>query len=291
MLITVFTPTYNRAHLLERLYISLCDQSYKNFEWIIVDDGSKDNTETIVKKFVNENKINIRYCKQINSGKHIAVNKGIDLANGELFFIVDSDDKLPNNSLQILHERYLPLQNDPTIAGISGRKAYFNHKIIGSSMDQDIICSSLDFRFKYKMNGDMSEVFKTSVLKNYKFPTTEEKFCPEALIFNRISHNFKLLWFTEITYLVEYLDDGLTAKIFHIRKNSPINSSLYYKELSESNISFSQKCKAIINYWRFAIYNKKESLGSKFFKINTLISVLLIPIIIGVILYDNYKRN
>ena len=280
MLITIFTPTYNRAHLLDRLYFSLCNQNFTDFEWVIVDDGSKDNTDSIVEKFISEKKIIIQYYKQKNSGKHIAINKGVDLANGELFFIVDSDDKLPDNSLQIISNRYLPLQNNPVIAGVSGRKAYFDNNIIGSSMDQDITCSSLDFRFKYKMKGDMSEVFKTSVLRKYKFPTTQEKFCPEALIFNRIGQEFKLLWFPEITYLVEYLADGLSAKTFNIRKCSPINSSLYYEELSKSNIPFIQKCKAVINYWRFAFYNKKASLGSKFLKINILISLLLIPFII-----------
>ncbi|SHM64016.1 Glycosyltransferase involved in cell wall bisynthesis [Chryseobacterium carnipullorum] len=291
MLITIFTPTYNRSHLLERLYSSLCNQSFTKFEWLIVDDGSKDDTEIIVEKFINENKISIRYYKQINSGKHIAINKGVDLAIGELFFIVDSDDKLPENSLQIINERYLPLRNDYTIAGVSGRKAYFDYNIIGNKMDKDLICNSFDFRFKFKMNGDMSEVFRTSVLKEYKFPVTKEKFCPEALVFNRIGQDCKFLWFEDITYLVEYLNDGLTARTFDIRKNSPINSTLYYMELSKFNIPFVQKCKAIINYWRFSIYNKKDNLKSKISKINAFISFLLLPFIVGIILYDHYSRK
>lgn len=92
---------------------------------------------------------------------------------------MDSDDKLPENSLQIINERYLPLRNDYTIAGVSGRKAYFDYNIIGNKMDKDLICNSFDFRFKFKMNGDMSEVFRTSVLKEYKFPVTKKNFAPK----------------------------------------------------------------------------------------------------------------
>ncbi|MGC9064033.1 MAG: glycosyltransferase family A protein, partial [bacterium] len=98
--ITLFTPTYNREKLLSRLYESIKRQSFSNFEWIIVDDGSTDNTEQIVESWLKESTFDIRYFYQQNSGKHIAINKGVREARGELFFIIDSDDWLGDDSLQ-----------------------------------------------------------------------------------------------------------------------------------------------------------------------------------------------
>ncbi len=102
MKITIFTATFNRAYIIKNLYDSLVGQRYVNFEWIIVDDGSTDTTEEIVQTFIKDDKIAIQYIKQSNKGKHFAINKGVSLASGELFFIVDSDDKLPENSLELI---------------------------------------------------------------------------------------------------------------------------------------------------------------------------------------------
>ena len=99
--ITVFTPTYNRAYTLERLYKSLLNQTSYDFEWLIVDDGSTDNTSELIKSFQNNQLFDVRYYKQGNGGKHVAINKGVELAEGELFFIVDSDDYLTDDAIAI----------------------------------------------------------------------------------------------------------------------------------------------------------------------------------------------
>ncbi|MFT0647270.1 glycosyltransferase family A protein [Bacteroides thetaiotaomicron] len=99
-MVTVFTPTYNRAYILNDLYQSLCRQTCRKFEWLIVDDGSTDNTEGLVASWLDEGKMSLRYIKQPNGGKHRAINKGIQEANGDLFFIVDSDDYLAKNAIE-----------------------------------------------------------------------------------------------------------------------------------------------------------------------------------------------
>lgn len=101
-MITVFTPTYNRENTLARLYESLKEQTYKDFEWLIVDDGSTDSTSSLIQKFQEENIIQIRYYYTSNGGKHRAINFGVKKANGELFFIVDSDDYVMPNVLEII---------------------------------------------------------------------------------------------------------------------------------------------------------------------------------------------
>lgn len=291
MLLTIFTPTYNRAHLLPDLYASLLKNKYIAFEWIIVDDGSIDSTEELINGYIKEEKLNIKYFKNINSGKHIAINKGVDLANGELFFIVDSDDVLPEGSLEIILKNYEIIKENDKIAGLVGRRGDKQGNVIGDDKKYSkLICSALDFRFKKRIKGDMAEVFKTNILKKYPFPKFEgEKFCTEALIWNRIAQNYDMLWLNQITYTGEYLADGLSANVFKIRKNSPKATTLYYSELSKQQIPVVQKIKAISNYWRFSIYLNK-SFKDKITKVSFVQSVISIPLVFILLCRDIIRK-
>lgn len=164
-MITVFTPTYNRGKLLSRLYKSLLEQTFRDFEWLIVDDGSSDDTESIVKELMDEGKLQIRYFKRENGGKHRAINKGVGLAKGELFFIVDSDDYLLENSLQLVWNYASDIMQDESFAGVAGSKCNPDGRKIGSPAKYNILdTDSVSYREKYKMKGDEAEVFKTDVL-------------------------------------------------------------------------------------------------------------------------------
>lgn len=253
MTITIFTPTYNRAYILPALYESLCYQTCKDFEWIIVDDGSTDNTEKLVKSWLSELIFPIHYIRQKNGGKHRAINRGVQEANGELFFIVDSDDILPSDSVERIINQYASIKGDASFGGVCGLKAYFNGEKVGGECDFGLLdCTSIDFRFKLNMRGDMAEVIRTSVLKEFPFPEIDnEKFCPEALVFNRIALKYKLRYFYERIYLCEYLEDGLTASIVKIRMNSPIASCICYEEQAALQVPFKIKLRSAINYWRF----------------------------------------
>jgi glycosyltransferase involved in cell wall biosynthesis len=289
VLLTVFTPTFNRSELLNNLYFSLQNKTCKNFEWIIVDDGSIDNTQKIVSGFIEQNNdFKITYVKQENQGKHISINKGVELATGELFFVVDSDDILTSDSIQLIQQKYEIVKDNSSIAGVVGRKAYFNGDLIGSDINyDDMICSSIDFRFKYNIQGDMAEVFKTSILKKYPFPKYEnERFCTESLIYNRIAKDYNMLWFSKKVYLAEYLPDGLSAKVVKIRMTSPIAAMITYAELSKLKIPLIQKIKANINFWRFS-FNSNYSLLQKTKLISLILSVLGYPL--GYILYTKDK--
>lgn len=258
MMITVFTPTYNRAHLLHDVYDSLVEQTFTDFEWVVVDDGSKDDTPAVIQGFIDEGKINIRFFSQQNGGKHRAINHGVKEAKGEMFFILDSDDVLPNNSLAIVAEEYNKVKGDESFGGVCGLDAFKNGNIIGSGLSHDCIdCSSLDIRYKYGVTGDMKEVFRTDVLREFPFPEIEgERFCPEDLDWNRIAEKYKLHFFNKVIYIGEYQRDGLTANIVKIRMRSPITSMTYYSELILLDIPFVQKIKGAINYWRFRFCSK-----------------------------------
>lgn len=252
-LITIFTPTYNRAYILPQLYKSLTEQSFKNFEWIVVDDGSSDGTKALFDKWQKEASFPVIYKKVENGGKHRAINKGVKLANGELFFIVDSDDRLIPETLNFIANEYNSIKDDNRFCGLAGSRGTLQgHRIGGYFPPCPIDCSCIDFRIKYKIKGDMAEVFKTAILRQYPFPEYEgEKFCPEALIWNRIGLKYLMRFFPDITYITEYLPDGLTASIIRLRHQSPMASMLYYSEYTQLPISFTSRLKGAINYWRF----------------------------------------
>ncbi|WP_438965814.1 glycosyltransferase family 2 protein [Flavobacterium sp.] len=291
MKISVFTPTYNRANLLINVYESLLNQSYQNFEWIVVDDGSNDNTNSVIESYIKENKIKINYFLQKNKGKHFAINKGVSIANGELFFILDSDDELPMNALELVSIKYDKIRNNSKIGGIAGRRNYKDGSIVGNKTFEELISNSIDIRYKYNIKGDLVEVFKTAILKENLFPEIlNEKFCPEALVWNRIAQKYDLYFFNQGIYTTQYLPDGLTSKIVKIRMTSPIASMLTYSELASYNIPLHQKVRATINFWRFS-FNSNLDFIKKIKMINVLYSILCFPLGLFLFIKDKIQQK
>jgi glycosyltransferase involved in cell wall biosynthesis len=289
MMITVFTPTYNRLILLERLYESLCKQTYTDFEWVIVDDGSTDGTDNKVEKWIAENKLTINYFKQINGGKHRAINKGVTLSKGKLFFIVDSDDFLMPESLTVIINKYIFAKNRYKVSGVAGRRQYDNGKIVGNNNFSELVTNSLDIRYKHNVTGDLVEVYELEKLKEFPFPEIEnEKFCPEALIWNRLAVKNNLFFFNQGIYITEYLEGGLTANIVKIRKLSPNASMLHYAELEQYIIPRIEKIKANINFWRFS-FNASYSIGANSAKVSVINSIIGFPLGLMMYLKDRNK--
>ncbi|MCD8283914.1 MAG: glycosyltransferase family 2 protein [Opitutae bacterium] len=255
MLFTVFTPAYNRAYIIGKLYESLCTQTLRDFEWLVVDDGSTDNTSQLIAEFSRQNKIAIRYIRQENGGKHRAINRGVKEARGELFFIVDSDDYLTNNALERLAFHYGEVKGDPSFCGVSGLRKFPDGRKIGGEENWKILdCTSLEFRYKFNSRGDAAEAYKRSVLKEFPFPEFPgERFCAESLVWNRIAQKFKLRYFYEKIYVCEYRNDGLTASSVRLRRSSPTYSTTIYSELlCFRGVPVKIKLRSAINFWRFA---------------------------------------
>lgn len=238
MKITVCTPTYNRGYLLDKLYNSLKIQKFKDFEWLIVNDGSTDNTEEIVNKYINENKININYINKKNGGKHTALNIGIDNARGELFWIVDSDDFIVENALETIWSWWQQIDNKKEFAGVSGLRGHNNKSVIGSYTDDEYLDADyLEYRYKYKIKGDKAEVYRTDILRMNKFPEFKgEKYVTEATVWNRIANQgYKIRWYNKIIYICEYLQGGLTNTSDANIIKSWNGTTLYYKEIINNN--------------------------------------------------------
>lgn len=251
MKVTVFTPTYNRSATLPRLYKSLKSQKSKNFEWIVVDDGSTDSTEKLIKQWQRKKeRFDIIYKKQTNGGKHRAINTGLKLARGEMFFIVDSDDYIRDNAIEWIINEEAKIQKQ-NFAGLAGHLEKEDGSAIGSTISGDYIDATSLERKKYHIDGDKAEVFYTDVLRKFPFPEIDgEKFMSEAVVWNRIAAaGYKIRWINKGIYVGEYRADGLTNSIAEHHKNSPIGYTLYIKELIHyPQISFVQKLNAIGSY-------------------------------------------
>ena len=253
-MITILTPTFNRAHLLPRLFESLTHQTDFNFEWLVMDDGSTDGTSDLFagKTFLSA-PFPIRYYRQKNGGKHRALNAGVKQAKGNFIFIADSDDWLLPQSVAIVGQHASAIADDNTFAGVAGLDVFDDERIVGTGLPQDIIdCNAMDIRYRYHVDGDLKEVFKTTVLQEFPFPEIQdEKFCPEQLVWFRIAQKYKLRYFNTPIYVAEYQPNGITASIIRVRMLAPQATCMMYAEMLAYKIPFKEKIKAAINFWRF----------------------------------------
>lgn len=216
-LITVFTPTYNRAYILNNLYESLKRQTSKSFEWIIVDDGSVDMTESLVSEWLkNDNLFPIKYVKKVNEGKHIAINVGVEQAKGDWFLIVDSDDYLYDDAIEKVIKWTHDIKNDD-IAAVSGTRNFKDGSVIGAHIkfDDGFVDCKNNERNKFGLTGDKAEVYKTEVLKKFPFPKFEnEKFLSEGAVWDLIAYKgYMIRWYNQPLIVCGYLEDGLTSKL------------------------------------------------------------------------------
>lgn len=216
-MVSIFTPTYNRAYILPVLYESLKRQTCRDFEWIIVDDGSTDNTEELVASWEKDkNDFPIIYRKQKNGGKHTAINYGVTLASYEWFFIVDSDDYLRDDAVEKVCE-WTKEKLPQDIAAVSGTRCFKNMVTIGgqTKFNGEYCDCKNNERKKYGLLGDKAEVYRTEILKKYPFPVFEgEKFLSECAVWDKIAlEGYKIRWYDYPLMVCEYLEDGLTAKV------------------------------------------------------------------------------
>lgn len=216
--ISVFTPTYNRGYIIGKLYLSLQKQTFRDFEWIVVDDGSIDNTEELFRSWCKEGKISIRYYKTQNGGKHRAINRGLDEAEGEIFFTVDSDDQLTVDALSKIDIWFSEIEGIENIVGVVANKGYTETKTVNAHFAEKYIDAKLSDMPKYEENqkkvlsGEKAIAFYTDFHRRYKFPQFPgENFMTEAVVYNRMAHDgYKMRFFNDIIYLFEYHEDGLT---------------------------------------------------------------------------------
>ncbi|PBC74236.1 glycosyltransferase family A protein [Fibrobacter intestinalis] len=264
--ITIFTPTYNRRHLIDNLYQSLLQQSEKNFEWLVVDDGSSDDTEQYFSGLLSKPQpFPIQYIKQENGGKHRAINRGVKKANGELFFIVDSDDYLIDKAIEKINQWIVMLDNSHKWAGVSGLKGYSEQKNVGQHPSTSFVDAKNTERRKFHLEGDKAEIYFTDVLRKYPFPEISgEKFISEEIVWNAIAREgYYLRWFNEIIYICSYLDGGLTKDSSKDERN-PQGRLLWARgQLESFPDDWRKRFSAIAIYYNAVHKNKPISVIAK----------------------------
>lgn len=238
MKFTIATATYNRANVLHRVYDSLNSQTCKDFEWIIVDDGSTDTTADVVEKWKDDAEYPIRYYYQENSGKHMAINLAVEHAEGELFVIADSDDSFKPESLQLLlhYWEIIPQEMRSQFRGVTCRSYDpLTKNAIGKDFPQkfhDIL--GIDSIFKYHYDFDMWGFNRTDVMKEFPFPNTRGEglaFYPESIIWNRMGMKYKVRFVNDT--LLAYYKDQSNATTVKKRNKSKENIHLWTHYINE----------------------------------------------------------
>lgn len=256
MLITVLTPSYNRSYILGRLYESLKNQTSSNFEWMIIDDGSHDDTKKIVNRFKEENRIKISYIFQKNGGKHRALNNGIKRINSRLTFIVDSDDYLSNDAIETIEFYDKKYSNRTDLCGFSFLRSYPDGKVNGPQYRQyEFEGNYIKDRINNHNGGDKAEVFYTEKLKEFPFFESEgENFLVESYVWFQLGLLYNTIYINKAIYYGDYLKDGLTKNIYKVRYKNPLGMIETYKLMCNSNrLNLDIRCKIIIKY---IAYNK-----------------------------------
>ncbi|MBQ7522886.1 MAG: glycosyltransferase family 2 protein [Clostridia bacterium] len=296
MELTIFTPLYNRADIVERLYLSLRKQNVKEFEWLVIDDGSKDNAEMKFSEWEKrDNGFEMRYFKTENGGKHRAINKAVKMAKGRMFFIVDSDDWLPENAVEKIFEIDSSIKDKSGFAGFSGIRRTPEGKLIGTTFEGNYVDVNSLERDRYGITGDKSEVFYLDVLKSYPFPEIEhENFITEDIVWSRMAHDgYKIRWTNEEIYLGDYLEGGLTMQGRDIFIRNPIGYTMYVRQIAD----FKQMDrKERYHYYYYCYDDLKDTLG--LFKSAKLLQAS--AVILGLkaikmnskqLLYNIFKKN
>lgn len=252
-MITVFTPTYNRAYCLPRLYESLKKQDSKDFEWLIIDDGSTDETPLLVSKWSEEGEIILRHIRTENGGKQRAINLAADLARGEYFFIVDSDDILEPFAISWIERSFSDLPDDDKYIGISGIRTDFEGRLPGKLFFKGYVDASNLQRHELGLQYDMAEVFFTKKIKKYRFEVwPNETFLPEAVVWDQMAlDGYILRWYDKGIYRCKYQADGLTRSSWKLLKNNPMGYAHLAKMRFQTSDGLKEKIHSFVTYGAF----------------------------------------
>lgn len=286
--LTIFTPTYNRKHLLPKLYESLKSQTDQNFCWLIIDDGSSDGTAALVEEWQQEDQIPIQYHYQQNRGMVFAHNTAHHLMATELCVCIDSDDFMPPDAVEKILS-FWGQHGYPDSAGIVGLDNYSTGKIIGTLLPNIKECTFSELYVKYKIHGDKKFVHNRNVFNRY-LPYTffeGEKFPVTSYLYLLIEQKHQLLMCNEVFCTVEYREDGLSNNIINQYKESPKSFAFYRLAKMKYALNYKERFKNAVHYVSSSLMAKNQNfLAESEFKATTALATL--P---GMVLYLYLKNT
>ena len=234
VMFTVFIPTFNRAYTLDRALQSVAEQTFRDFEVVIVDDGSTDNTSQLIERWQKKGEFPIRYHWQENQGKHVSHNTAVNLSRGYFFVLLDSDDMLHPQALERLkyHWENIPDSKKKHFAGVEGLCVYSDSSIKVDRFPEDVMDSDyLQKTKKYNIRSEKRNAIRTDVLRRFPYPCFEgERHVRDDLIWKRMARHFKFRYVNEVIQIMEHQADGLTANIFAMRMRNPRGFRYYFLE-------------------------------------------------------------
>jgi len=258
--ITVFTPTYNRAYTLHKCYNSLKRQTCKEFVWLVVDDGSTDNTRELIEKWRQDSDFEIIYYYQENKGMSEAHNTAYKLINTELNMCVDSDDYLADDAIEKILKFWRKYGNK-SVSGIIALNASKDGKVIGTRLPNGISkCRLNDLYLKYGCKGDKKLIYRSELTKKYPYPIFNgEKYMPLNYKYILLDLEYEMLLMDETVCHVEYMDDGSSKNIIRQYRNNPKGFSLYRKVYIKISNSLLFTFRQMIHYTATSLIAKNKA--------------------------------
>lgn len=249
MKLTIFTPIYNRADLIDRLYESLRCQINHDFIWLVVDDGSTDNLRQKIEQLKKESDFEIRYYYQKNQGKHVAHNTGVEKCDTELFFCVDSDDYLTEDAVEkILTVHMTNLSRN--VLGYYFRKVDTKGNVSGGKFSvKNNVVGLREIYYKYGFVGELAIVLKTNLIKSFAFPTyANEKFVSEKVFYNQLNSIAPMVYIDEAIYIFEYQESGYTMNSNKLLARNPKGAAMGFLSDAVYGTNFIDMAKAYASF-------------------------------------------
>ena len=291
-MITVLTPTYNRGNIINNAYESLVNQTNKKFEWLVIDDGSIDNTKDVIHKFLKQKKIDVRYYKKENGGKHSALNYGIKKAKGNLILILDSDDYLSENAIELVYNYWNKYKNNKKICGMTFLRK-INNPIYKDKLFDECVSNMIDFKYNEGNLADMCEVMRKDILLEYPYPIFEgEKFLSEVIVTGEIAKKYDTAYIPIEIYYTNYLEDGLSLNWLKLVVNNPLGARANCMLFMDKRFKFMIRLKNCVLFNIYSFIGKKKIFTDT--KMKTFAFIFYIPSwLVSIILrakYANVRR-